>query len=141
LVTGMWWFFALMMLNSYTANLAAFLTNSRQGNSISSAEDLAAQNKIKYGAMAGGSTMGFFRDSNFSTYQKMWTAMESASPSVFTKTNDEGVERVQKGKNLYAFMMESTTLEYNVERKCDLVQIGGWLDYKSYGIAMPFSEC
>jgi len=99
----MWWFFALMMLNSYTANLAAFLTNSRQGNSISSAEDLAAQNKIKYGAMAGGSTMGFFRDSNFSTYQKMWTAMESASPSVFTKTNDEGVERVQKGKNLYAY--------------------------------------
>lgn len=136
----MWWFFALMMLNSYTANLAAFLTNSRQGNTITSAEDLAAQNKIKYGVMSGGSTQGFFRDSNFSTYQKMWTAMESASPSVFTKTNDEGVERVQKGKNLYAFFMESTTLEYNVERKCDLVQIGGWLDYKSYGIAMPFSK-
>lgn len=36
--------------------------------------------------------------------------------------------------------MESTTLEYNVERKCDLMQIGGWLDYKSYGIAMPFSR-
>jgi len=28
--------------------------------------------------------------------------------------------------------MESTTLEYNIERKCDLMQIGGWLDYKSY---------
>lgn len=47
---------------------------------------------------------------------------------------------LQKGKNLYAFLMESTTLEYNVERKCDLMQIGGWLDYKSYGIAMPFSR-
>ncbi|XP_068150954.1 glutamate receptor ionotropic, kainate 2 [Drosophila tropicalis] len=140
LVTGMWWFFALMMLNSYTANLAAFLTNSRQASSINNAEELATQNKIKYGALLGGSTMGFFRDSNFSTYQKMWTAMESARPSVFTKTNDEGVERVQKGKNLYAFMMESTTLEYNVERKCDLMQIGGWLDYKSYGIAMPFNS-
>lgn len=91
----MWWFFALMMLNSYTANLAAFLTNSRQASSINNAEDLAAQNKIKYGALLGGSTMGFFRDSNFSVYQKMWTSMESARPSVFTKTNDEGVERVQ----------------------------------------------
>ncbi|TDG38211.1 hypothetical protein AWZ03_015367, partial [Drosophila navojoa] len=29
---------------------------------------------------------------------------------------------------MYAFLMESTTLEYNVERKCDLMQIGGWLD-------------
>lgn len=61
LVTGIWWFFALMMLNSYTANLAAFLTMSRMGSSIESAEDLAAQNKIKYGAVMGGSTMAFFR--------------------------------------------------------------------------------
>lgn len=30
-------------------------------SSIESAEDLAAQSKIKYGALLGGSTMGFFR--------------------------------------------------------------------------------
>uniref|UniRef100_A0A0K8V3R8 Glutamate receptor 1 n=1 Tax=Bactrocera latifrons TaxID=174628 RepID=A0A0K8V3R8_BACLA len=140
LVTGMWWFFALMMLNSYTANLAAFLTMSRMESSIESAEDLAAQSKIKYGALLGGSTMGFFRDSNFSTYQRMWTAMETARPSVFTKNNDEGVDRVLKGKGLYAFLMESTTLEYIIERNCDLMQVGGWLDYKTYGIAMPFNS-
>lgn len=50
-----------MMLNSYTANLAAFLTMSRMGTSIKGAEDLASQNKIKYGAVTGGSTMSFFR--------------------------------------------------------------------------------
>ncbi|XP_055903176.1 glutamate receptor ionotropic, kainate 2 [Eupeodes corollae] len=140
LATGMWWFFALMMLNSYTANLAAFLTMSRMDSSIESAEDLASQSKIKYGAVTGGSTMAFFRDSNMSTYQKMWAAMESARPSVFTKSNDEGVERVQKGKRLYAYLMESTTLEYIVERKCELMQVGAWLDYKTYGIAMPFNS-
>ncbi|TMW39226.1 hypothetical protein DOY81_015694, partial [Sarcophaga bullata] len=98
LVTGIWWFFALMMLNSYTANLAAFLTMSRMGSSIKSAEELATQNKIKYGSVLGGSTMSFFRDSNFTTYQRMWAAMES-DPTVFTKSNAEGVERVLKGKN------------------------------------------
>lgn len=50
-----------MMLNSYTANLAAFLTMSRMGSSIKGAEDLAAQNKIKYGAVYGASTMNFFK--------------------------------------------------------------------------------
>lgn len=70
----------------------------------------------------------------------MWAAMESARPSVFTKSNDEGVERVLKGKRLYAYLMESTTLEYIVERNCELMQVGGWLDYKTYGIAMPFSK-
>lgn len=66
--------------------------------------------------------------------------METARPSVFTKNNDEGVDRVLKGKGLYAFLMESTTLEYIIERNCDLMQVGGWLDYKTYGIAMPFSK-
>lgn len=57
----MWWFFALIMLASYTANLAAFLTMERMDVSIGSAEDLAKQSKIKYGAVLGGSTMQFFK--------------------------------------------------------------------------------
>lgn len=61
-------------------------------------------------------------------------------PSVFPKNNQEGVERVQKGKGRYAFFMESTSIEYEVERKCDLTQVGGLLDSKGYGIAMPVSE-
>lgn len=91
--------------------------------------------------------------------------MESAKPSVFTESNIEGVERVTKGKgnahkfitifqqihnvNLlercsifrsiigsYAFLMESTSIEYVIERNCELTQFGGMLDSKGYGIAM-----
>lgn len=61
LVTGMWWFFALIMLSSYTANLAAFLTKEQMDATIENAEDLAKQSKIKYGAVLGGSTMQFFK--------------------------------------------------------------------------------
>lgn len=57
----MWWFFALIMLASYTANLAAFLTKEQMDVSIEGAEDLAKQNKIKYGAVLGGSTLSFFK--------------------------------------------------------------------------------
>ncbi|XP_040172149.1 glutamate receptor ionotropic, kainate 2-like [Anopheles arabiensis] len=140
LVAGMWWFFALIMLSSYTANLAAFLTMERMDATIESAEDLAKQSKIKYGVVMGGSTMAFFQTSNFSTYQRMWASMESARPSVFTKSNDEGRDRVIKGKRMYAFLMESTSLEYITERYCDLTQIGGLLDSKGYGIAMPVNS-
>ncbi|XP_072932697.1 glutamate receptor ionotropic, kainate 2-like isoform X2 [Epargyreus clarus] len=137
---GMWWFFALIMCSSYTANLAAFLTNAAMDDSIKSAEDLALQTKIKYGTVEGGSTSSFFRRSNVSTYQRMWGAMESARPSVFVKNNDEGVERVLKSKRAYAFLMESTAIEYQLERHCDLMQVGGLLDSKGYGIAMPFDS-
>ncbi|XP_076549026.1 kainate-type ionotropic glutamate receptor subunit 1D isoform X4 [Osmia lignaria lignaria] len=137
IVAGMWWFFTLIMISSYTANLAAFLTVERMDSPIESAEDLAKQTKIKYGALKGGSTAAFFRDSNFSTYQRMWSFMDSAKPTVFTTSNVEGVERVIKGKGSYAFLMESTSIEYVIERNCDLTQVGGLLDSKGYGIAMP----
>ncbi|KAF5280601.1 hypothetical protein FQA39_LY05249 [Lamprigera yunnana] len=137
MVAGMWWFFTLIMISSYTANLAAFLTVERMDSPIESAEDLAKQTKIKYGALKGGSTASFFRDSNFTTYERMWSFMESTRPSVFTSSNTEGVERVLKGKGNYAYLMESTTIEYVIERKCDLTRIGGLLDSKGYGIAMP----
>ncbi|GMR59537.1 hypothetical protein PMAYCL1PPCAC_29732, partial [Pristionchus mayeri] len=43
--------------------------------------------------------------------------------------------RVRSGD--YAYLMESSMLEYAVERDCRLVQIGGLLDQKGYGIGLP----
>ncbi|XP_034944392.1 glutamate receptor ionotropic, kainate 2-like isoform X2 [Chelonus insularis] len=136
-VGGVWWFFTLIIVSSYTANLAAFLTSVKMDESISNVEELASQNKIKYGAVKGGSTAAYFRGSNVSTYQKMWQTMMDAKPSVFTKTNVEGLDRVAKGKRTYAFLMESTSIEYAVERNCNLMPVGGLLDNKGYGIAVP----
>ncbi|CAG9764243.1 unnamed protein product [Ceutorhynchus assimilis] len=136
MVTAAWWFFSLIMTSSYTANMAAFLTMSRMELTITSAEDLAAQNKIKYGCLAGGSTCSFFKDTNFSTYHQMWVQMESADPTVFETTNPDGVKRVLTSKRKYAFLMESTNIEYESERNCDLIQVGGQIDSKGYGIAM-----
>lgn len=61
--------------------------------------------------------------------------MESKKPSVFVKTYEEGINRVLEGN--YAFLMESTMLDYAVQRDCNLTQIGGLLDSKGYGIATP----
>ena len=59
----------------------------------------------------------------------------SSNPDVFVKTNQEGIDRVKIQS--YAFLMESTTIEYTVQRECNLTQIGGLLDNKGYGIGLP----
>ena len=41
MIAALWWFFTLIMISSYTANLAAFLTVERMESPIESAEDLA----------------------------------------------------------------------------------------------------
>ncbi|KYN43745.1 Glutamate receptor, ionotropic kainate 1 [Trachymyrmex septentrionalis] len=135
IVGGIWWFFTLIIISSYTANLAAFLTVERMITPIENVADLAEQTEISYGTLEGGSTKTFFRDSKIGIYQKMWRFMESKSPSVFVQTYEEGVKRVLEGD--YAFLMESTMLDYAVHRDCNLTQIGGLLDSKGYGIATP----
>lgn len=64
IVGGVWWFFTLIIISSYTANLAAFLTVERMVSPIESAEDLAKQTEIAYGTLDSGSTKEFFRVSS-----------------------------------------------------------------------------
>ncbi|XP_029555456.1 glutamate receptor 1 isoform X4 [Salmo trutta] len=138
IVGGVWWFFTLIIISSYTANLAAFLTVERMVSPIESAEDLAKQTEIAYGTLDGGSTKEFFRRSKIAVFEKMWSYMKSADPSVFVKTTDEGVVRVRKSKGRYAYLLESTMNEYIEQRKpCDTMKVGGNLDSKGYGVATP----
>lgn len=57
---------------------------------------------------------------------------------LLTKTNEEGLMRVRSEN--YAFIMESTSIEYLTERNCDVAAVGGLLDDKGYGIAMQKSK-
>lgn len=52
------------------------------------------------------------------------------------KDNPEGIRRVYSGEEDYAFLMESKSIEYETERKCNLTQVGKPLDDKNYGIGM-----
>ena len=136
LLAGMWFFFALIMIASYTANLAAFLTVETLEKPIESADDLAKQTVIKYGAVDGGSTANFFKTSTMEPYMTMWEFISEHYDEVMVKTNDEGIEKIIEADGKYAYLMESSTIQYIIERRCELTQIGGNLDSKGYGIPM-----
>uniref|UniRef100_A0A3B5PWQ9 Glutamate receptor n=1 Tax=Xiphophorus maculatus TaxID=8083 RepID=A0A3B5PWQ9_XIPMA len=138
IVGGIWWFFTLIIISSYTANLAAFLTVERMDSPIDSADDLAKQTKIEYGAVRDGSTMTFFKKSKISTYEKMWAFMSSRKNTALVKNNREGIQRVLTTD--YALLMESTSIEYISQRNCNLTQIGGLIDSKGYGVGTPIGS-
>ena len=120
---GVWWFFSLILISSYTANLAAFLTVDRMVAPINSADDLASQTEIEYGALDGGSTVHFLKNSKISVYSRMWEFM-SSRPHVLTGSTREGIERVRESKGKYAFLIESSTNEYTNERApCDTIKV------------------
>ncbi|KAK3105052.1 hypothetical protein FSP39_016196 [Pinctada imbricata] len=131
-----WWFFTMIMVSSYTANLAAFLTMKGLETSIKKIDDLPKQSDIKYGTLAKGSTNDFFRFSRdvSTTYQNVWNVMQG-SPDVLVNNSKLGIQKVLNEN--YAFFAESTTIDYVVQRECKLTQVGGWLNSIGYGIALP----
>lgn len=135
MVSCCWWFFTLIIISSYTANLAAFLTVERMVAPIESVEDLAKQSVIKYGTQKDSSTKRFFEDSNKPIFNQMSVVMNSNADEVYVGSNKAGKDKVEAGN--YAFFAESTYVEYVISRHCDLMQVGGLLDTKGYGIALP----
>uniref|UniRef100_A0A1I7XS71 Glutamate receptor n=1 Tax=Heterorhabditis bacteriophora TaxID=37862 RepID=A0A1I7XS71_HETBA len=143
IASSAWWFFTLIIVSSYTANLAAFLTHEKMTPPIESVEDLANQNKILYGVVKGGSTAAFFEDSTVPLYKKMWDFMQDIhhmrdqnKESVFVDTYAEGIDRVRESKGKYAFLLEETTNNYEGGRKpCNTMKVGQNLNTLGYGIA------
>ncbi|XP_032328219.1 glutamate receptor ionotropic, kainate 4-like, partial [Camelus ferus] len=134
-VSGVWWAFTLIIISSYTANLAAFLTVQRMDVPIESVDDLADQTAIEYGTIHGGSSMTFFQNSRYQTYQRMWNYMYSKQPSVFVKSTEEGIARVLNSN--YAFLLESTMMSTTGSGTATSPRLGACWDTKGYGIGMP----
>ncbi|CAF1149652.1 unnamed protein product [Rotaria sp. Silwood1] len=137
LVASIWWYFSMILVSSYTANLAAFLTVKRMVTPIESVEDLARHPHLKYGVVRGGSTQEFFVKSDVKLFQRMWANMQQ-NDDVLVKSNEEGINKVRISKGKYAFLLESIKNEYTNERHpCNTMKIGSNLDSKGYGIATP----
>ena len=79
--------------------------------------------------------------STIQTYERMWAFMSTTEPSVFVGGNEDGVARVRSENGKYAFLAESTTIDYMNQRPpCDTMKVGSNLDSKGYGVATPLGS-
>ncbi len=82
--------------------------------------------------------MNFFKTSNMETFQKMWNFMSGIHRAeVMVNSNDKGIEKVIEADGKYAYMMESSSIQYIIERNCKVTQIGGNLDNKVRILDLP----
>ncbi|XP_012287489.1 ionotropic receptor 25a [Orussus abietinus] len=61
LVAATWWLFGFIIIASYTANLAAFLTVSRLDTPVESLDDLSKQYKIQYAPIFNSAAYVYFK--------------------------------------------------------------------------------
>lgn len=133
-VLGMVWAgFAMIIVASYTANLAAFLVLDRPDASISGIDDSRLRNpneNFRYATVKDSAVeMYFKRQVELST---MYRKMEE-----FNYNNaDEAIKDVKDGVKLQAFIWDSSRLEYEDANDCDLVVAGELFGRSGLGVGL-----
>jgi len=130
--------YTIFLMSIYVATLPPFIKPMINQYPIATAHDLASQADIKYGSVKSGSTEAFFKQSQEDVYQIMWDYMSMNYDEI--NSNKEGIEKVRTENGKYVFLMESTSAEYVLERKCDLTTTGGLLNIIRYGIGLPLNS-
>uniref|UniRef100_A0AC35U534 PBPe domain-containing protein n=1 Tax=Rhabditophanes sp. KR3021 TaxID=114890 RepID=A0AC35U534_9BILA len=124
-ISATWWVFGFIIIATYTANLAAFLTVSRLEQPISSLDDLANQYKIEYAPIKGGSSELYFRRMA-AIEQKFYNIWKEMSLNESLNTMDRARLAVwdypvsDKFSNLWKIMQESKLPE-NTEKAIERV--------------------
>ncbi|XP_077981297.1 glutamate receptor 2-like isoform X2 [Glandiceps talaboti] len=139
-LSGFWFFFIIVILFAYLSNLASFMTVTRATSTpIQSFDELSRQYYVGYGTLDHGATQSFFRDSKYEMFERMGSFMDS-NPTFLVKSVQEGVERVIQSSGTYAFIGESTFLEYVVNQVCSLYVTSETVVLRSYGLAFPLND-
>ena len=122
----------MILISSYTANLAAFLTVKKINSPIESISDLVGQTKIKYGTVRDSGVLAFFSSTQIEPYRTM--ARRMGLDSLVNNTS-EGLARVLQGS--YAFLWDNTVNSYIAATDCRFTEIGEPFDHKGFGIGVP----
>jgi ABC-type amino acid transport substrate-binding protein len=137
LVAG-WFFFCLVIVATYTANLAAFLTVRSFESTIQSVDDLAAQTEIVYGTINDSSIIEYFSRSPIEVHKRMYNFIINTDDAL-VDTVEEAYDRVHyKTKGDYVFIWDEPILHYIASHEpCKSQVVGRSFNSQGYGLAMP----
>ncbi|RXG55045.1 Glutamate [NMDA] receptor subunit 1, partial [Armadillidium vulgare] len=132
-VLGMVWAgFAMIIVASYTANLAAFLVLDRPQTSLTGINDARLRNPMEnftYATVKGSSVDMYFRRQV--ELSNMYRTMEGNN----YPTAEAAIAAVKEG-TLKAFIWDSSRLEYEAAQDCELVTAGELFGRSGYGIGL-----
>lgn len=132
-VLGMVWAgFAMIVVASYTANLAAFLVLEKPESSLSGINDPRLRNpseNFTYATVKGSAVDMYFRRQV--ELSNMYRIMEGKN----YETVEEGIEAL-KNNQLDAFIWDSSRLEFEAAQHCELVTAGEQFGRSGYGIGL-----
>ncbi|XP_023349471.1 glutamate receptor ionotropic, kainate 2 isoform X2 [Eurytemora carolleeae] len=120
ILVAFWWGFILIVVNSYTANLAAFQTAQLLETKIGSLEDLVNQQTVDYGIYDDSTSMRLLQNSSDPVKRRAYNYLNSRTEKI--RSFKVGLEKVKQGNFIY--LGDAAEIEYEIQSDCSLTQIG-----------------
>lgn len=103
---------------------------------IRTVTDLLQTPSLHYGTLNRGIIRKSLRTTNSTLYRLLYERMRNADMYSFTRTNQEGIERVRSDE--YVYILPDKIAEYVTRRRpCDLMAVGSFLIDEKFGLAVP----
>ncbi|XP_025833055.1 ionotropic receptor 25a isoform X2 [Agrilus planipennis] len=160
-----YWLFVVLVLATFTANLAAFLTVERMQTPVQSLDQLAKQSRINYTVVESSQTHKYFINMKYAedTLYRMWKELTlNSSPddsryrvwdypireqyghiliaindSIPLKSASEGFRKVNERTDAdFAFIHDSSEIKYEITKNCNLTEVGEVFAVKPYAVAI-----
>ncbi|KAI8426778.1 hypothetical protein MSG28_014464 [Choristoneura fumiferana] len=160
-----YWLFVVLMLATFTANLAAFLTVERMQTPVSSLEQLARQSRINYTVVEGSTIHQYFINMKFAedTLYRVWKEITlnatsdqsqyrvwdypireqyghillAINASIPVPDAKTGFRQVDEHTDAdFAFIHDSAEIKYEVTLNCNLTEVGDVFAEQPYAIAV-----
>ncbi|CAH1716872.1 unnamed protein product [Chironomus riparius] len=162
-VVATYWLFVVLMLATFTANLAAFLTVERMQTPVQSLEQLSRQSRIAYTVVEGSDAHQYFKNMKHAEDKlydlwKQTTLNASSDESVYrvwdyplkeqyssilmsiesAKTLPNASEgfRIVNEREDFAFIHDVNDIKYELSRNCNFSVVGDTFADQPYAIAV-----
>ncbi|XP_055586365.1 uncharacterized protein LOC129739019 [Uranotaenia lowii] len=160
-----YWLFVVLMLATFTANLAAFLTVERMQTPVQSLEQLSRQSRIKYTVVKNSDTHEYFKNmknaedvlyqmwrnltlssGNDQAQYRVWdypikeqyiNILAAIDSANPVSSTEIGFQRVNDALDAdFAFIHDSAEIKYEISRNCNLTEVGEVFAEQPYAIAV-----
>ncbi|CAC5375407.1 GRIK2 [Mytilus coruscus] len=133
-----WWIFCIIMMATYSGNLIAFLTVTKDKLPFTDLSGLIAQDKYEWGTQGGSVFEQIFKTSELPEYQAVWRRIveyNQTDTRVLSVKGDVQIDKVIEGD--YAYIGDKTYFDMTMVNNCDLAMTLAEILQLQYAIALP----